>query len=186
MPEEAKPAAPEEKTPNFWVTLPGILTALAGLLTASTGLLIALNQTGVIGDDDPTSPAALVDTESPDGDEDDDENDDAGHPLAGQWRGQASSPSNGYQSTLEIDVSESCELRAPCGSIQLAQPPCWGDIELWSVDGMTFEFYVSGFSAESDGNCTEGAGDFFTLVDDNTLRYTTDYSDVTGTLTRVE
>jgi hypothetical protein len=39
----------EKKSPNFWVTLPGILTATAGLVTAITGLLIALNQVGVMG-----------------------------------------------------------------------------------------------------------------------------------------
>ena len=41
----------EGNGPNFWVTLPGVLTAVAGLLTALTGLLIALNQVGVIGAD---------------------------------------------------------------------------------------------------------------------------------------
>jgi hypothetical protein len=40
------------KGPNFWVTMPGVLTAIAGLVTAVTGLLIALNQVGVIGADD--------------------------------------------------------------------------------------------------------------------------------------
>lgn len=39
----------EGNGPNFWVTLPGVLTAVAGLVTAVTGLLIALNQVGVIG-----------------------------------------------------------------------------------------------------------------------------------------
>ncbi|HWR20945.1 MAG TPA: hypothetical protein VN444_03685 [Verrucomicrobiae bacterium] len=36
-----------ERLPNWWHTVPGILTAIAGVVTAITGLLLALNQIGV-------------------------------------------------------------------------------------------------------------------------------------------
>jgi hypothetical protein len=36
------------RTANWWITLPGILTAAAGFLTALTGLIIGLNQAGIL------------------------------------------------------------------------------------------------------------------------------------------
>jgi len=56
--------ADEAKTPNWWQTLPGILTALAGLITAATGAIIAINQfkgpaTTVVSTSPPAAPAVV-------------------------------------------------------------------------------------------------------------------------------
>jgi hypothetical protein len=37
------------KSPHWYQTLPGVMTALAAIITAATGLLVALNQAGLIG-----------------------------------------------------------------------------------------------------------------------------------------
>lgn len=37
----------QQKPQNWWLTLPGLLTAIAGIITAITGLIVALNQTGI-------------------------------------------------------------------------------------------------------------------------------------------
>ena len=39
----------QSKSPNWWTTVPGLLTALAGIITAVTGLILALHQAGVTG-----------------------------------------------------------------------------------------------------------------------------------------
>ena len=39
----------KDKQPNWWQTLPGVMTALGAIITATTGLLVALNQAGLIG-----------------------------------------------------------------------------------------------------------------------------------------
>lgn len=38
--------ADEAKAPNWWHTLPGVLTALAAVITAVTGLIVAINKSG--------------------------------------------------------------------------------------------------------------------------------------------
>jgi hypothetical protein len=54
----------EGNGPNFWTTLPGILSAVAGLVAAVTGLLVALNQLGVIGTDSTTDPDTAIDSQT--------------------------------------------------------------------------------------------------------------------------
>jgi|GEM_PF-3154273 len=39
----------DNKSPGFWQTAPGLLTAIAGIMTAGGGLLLVLYQIGVIG-----------------------------------------------------------------------------------------------------------------------------------------
>jgi hypothetical protein len=53
------------------------------------------------------------------------------------------------------------------------------------VAGSTYEFDVDNFTSDSSSDCTAGGGDFFELVDEGTLRYTTDYADIEGVLDKV-
>lgn len=50
----------DEKSSNWWATLPGVLTAVGGVLTAATGLLVVLVQIGLIGVNPQTLPTPAV------------------------------------------------------------------------------------------------------------------------------
>jgi hypothetical protein len=170
---------------RFWTTMPGVLTAVAGVVTAATGLLITLDQVRA-GDSGPPSdgPAGqVVGTSSPRPTPSEDA---AAHgigdPLAGTWRGAAASVGGGDPFDVELRVEAPCRLREPCGTISVSSAPCTGRVTLWTVSSQTFEFYVDRFTPESSSDCSPGAGDFFELRDDGTLRYTTDYSDTVGVL----
>lgn len=53
-----------EKSKDWWHTVPGILTAIAGVLTAVTGLIIALNQIGVFNQGKKEKPQSAPPTEA--------------------------------------------------------------------------------------------------------------------------
>lgn len=176
----------EGKGPSFWTTLPGIVTAVAGLITAVTGLLVVLDQTGVIGSDsaadDATKPAvssSLQPSPSPSEQVQAAE----GDALAGIWVGTAA-PAGGSTFVVRLEIAAPCRLKEHCGTISVSSLPCHGRVTLWAVESKTFEFYVDDFTRASSPDCTPGAGDFFKLVDDGTLEYTTGYADVTGVLHR--
>jgi hypothetical protein len=187
----------DEQSQNFWTSMNGIVTGLAGLVTAGAGLLVALFQVGVLGDDNEgtappsaeaptslsatTSPPATTSPGSPS------QSPDAGSQrpgatLAGTWTGLAATADGGFDVVLTIDPS--CALRKPCGSIYVSSAPCTGRVRLWDVKSTTYEFYVDRFSGDSSPDCTAGPGEFFERVDDDHLRYTTDYSDAVGLLQR--
>ena len=176
------------KSPRFWTTLPGVLTAVAGLMTAVTGLLVALDQVGVIGTDrttegSPNAPTAGVKTSSPspsasrgaggDGE---------GDALVGTWRGVATSADGTDPFDVQLEIAAPCRYRQPCGTISVSSTPCTGRVTLWAVRSRTYEFYVDRFTADSSSDCSPGAGDFFELVGNGTLKYTTGYSDAVGVL----
>jgi hypothetical protein len=176
------------KGPSFWTTLPGILTAVAALITAVTGLLVALGQAGLLGggttNDNPDAaastssespPAASVTTVQGEGDA-----------LAGTWQGRAAQADGRKPFDVRLEVAAPCVLKKPCGVIAVSAAPCSGRATLWTVNSTTYEFYIDEFTAGSSPDCTSGAGDFFHLLDDGTLEYTTDYSDVSGLLQQVD
>lgn len=174
---------------GFWTTLPGILTAIAGLVTAGTGLLVALDQVGVVGNQestggpgDPTVSGPAASGQPSTGDPASAEPD--GSALAGTWRGVASTSGGSDPFEVELHVVAPCRLRERCGTISVSSTPCTGRVTLWSVQSRTYEFYVDGFTPDSSSECSEGAGDFFELVEDKTLKYTTDYSNAVGLLDR--
>jgi hypothetical protein len=177
--------ATEGKGPSFWVTLPGILTAVAGLITAVTGLLVVLTQF-VNGDaekaEDSPATGAATSAQSPS-----EEKGTAGEgdALAGTWSGTAAHGNGGNRFRVRLDIASPCRLREPCGTISVSSVPCRGQVTLWKVRAETYEFYVDNFTGDSSPDCSPGAGDFFELVDDRTLRYTTDYADIHGVLQKV-
>lgn len=177
----------EDKDPGFWTTLPGILTAIAGVVTAATGLLIALDQVGVIGSDstseDQSSTVAQATSQPPSGSVGAGDNG-VGDALAGTWRGAVAGLEAAEPVEVVLAVEAPCHLREPCGTISVGSALCTGRVTLWTVRSQTYEFYVDQFTADSSSECTPGAGDFFELLDDETLRYTTDYSDAVGVLER--
>lgn len=54
-----------EATPNWWLTLPGILTGLAAVITAVTGLMVAFNHTSTRSDDANSASASAPASASP-------------------------------------------------------------------------------------------------------------------------
>jgi hypothetical protein len=191
----------EDDGQRFWTSMSGILTALVVLLTAGACLLFVLVQAGVFGDDSsgtaspaadaPTSSSAATSpsattpqsssTVSPSqspglGSQD------PGATLAGTWSGRAASADGDFDVVLTIEPT--CALRKPCGSIHVSSAPCTGRVRLWTIEDTTYEFYVDRFSEDSSPDCTAGPGEFFERVDDDHLRYTTDYSDAVGLLQR--
>jgi len=173
------------KSGGFWTTLPGILTAVAGVIGAVTGLLVAIDQMKTSGDVDGTadiSAPASVSGSSPSsaaasaGGE--------GDALAGTWSGIASDPEKRDPFDVRLAVVAPCHLDRACGTIAVDSTPCAGHVTLVAVRGTTYEFYVDDFTADSASDCHPGAGDYFELVDAQTLTYTTDYNDTTGTLHR--
>ena len=54
--------AEPDKKPNFWTTLPGLLTGLAALLTAVTGFLVVMHPRDVAGGKEPAVVAGPVDS----------------------------------------------------------------------------------------------------------------------------
>jgi hypothetical protein len=155
---------------SFWTTFPGILTGVAGLITAVAGLLVALNQTGVIGDQESTPPTQSTATESSTAGSNPGEGADA---IAGRWTGKVRYNGNVYSIDLYVDAP--CRLHSPCGTIHLSLEPCTGRIKLVSVESKTYEFSVDNFTADSGSGCKPGRGDFFTLLDDGSLRWTPSY-----------
>ena len=63
----------------------------------------------------------------------------------------------------------------------MSSTPCTGQVTLWTVVDGKYEFYVDDFTGDSTSGCYPGPGEFFELIDEATLRYTTDYS-VAGVL----
>ena len=180
------------KKPSFWATFPGVLTAVAGLVSAGTGLLVALNQVGVLGsDEDEGTPGAVVapsESTSVSASSAPSETVDpaagAGDVLAGTWRGVAAGPGGADEFEVVLEIEAPCRLRETCGVISVSSAPCIGRVKLWSVRSQTYELYVDRFTADSSPDCTPGAGDFVELLGDGTLRYSTNYSDAVGVLTR--
>ena len=175
------------KGPSFWTTLPGILTAVAALITAVTGLLVALGQAGLLcGGTTNNNPDAAASTpsESPpsatvptvEGE---------GDALAGTWQGRAAQADGRKPFDVRLEIAAPCVLKKPCGVISVSATPCSGRATLWTIHLTKYEFYVDQFTAGSSPDCTSGDGDFFQLLDDGTLEYTTDYSDVSGLLHQV-
>ena len=149
------------------------------VLAAVTTVVIVLTR-GDGGDEGrTTTPDASV-SESPAADGAEGE----GDALAGSWAGTAL-VSGGSRFDVRLDVATPCRLGQPCGTIFVSSLPCEGRASLASVAGRTFEFHVDNFTPDSSSDCTSGGGDFFELVDDGTLRYTTDYADIEGVLDKV-
>jgi len=173
------------KGSSFWTTLPGILTAVAAVITAITGLLVALGQSGLLeggtANDDPTA-AASTPPESP---ATASSADAEGDVLAGTWQGRAAPGDGGKVFDVRLEIATPCLLKQPCGTISVSSTPCTGRATLWTVRSTTYEFYVDEFSPGSSPDCDEGPGDLFRVLDEDTLEYTTDYSDVSGLLHRV-
>jgi hypothetical protein len=172
---------------SFWTTLPGILTAIAGVITAVTGLLVVLNQVGLFESEKPTNgaPIAAISTSPPSSPPSATEGTaiaGEGDALTGTWRGLAGQADGKNRFNVRLEIATPCELRNPCGTISVSSTPCSGRATLWGVHSKTYEFYVDQFTAGSSSDCSPGAGDFFELLNDGTLRYTTDYSDVVGLL----
>ena len=172
---------------SFWMTLPGMLTAIAALVTAGTGLLIALSQVGLLGDDsssggagDSSATAPSPAGQAPSEGGEDNRVDGA---LVGSWRGVASSPEEKAPFRVDLQITGSCRLDEECGTIHVSSQPCTGRVTLVGIEARVYEFYVDDFMADSSSSgCDAGAGDFFELLDDDTLKYTTDYNDAVGLL----
>lgn len=177
----------EGERPNFWVTLPGILTAVAGLITAVTGLLVVLDQLGH-DDVDQAKESPTAATSVPPPSEEPSEEEDAageGDALTGTWTGTARLGDEDRRFRVRLEIARPCRLREPCGTITVSSAPCHGEVTLWTVRARTYEFYVDDFSGSSSPDCSSGAGDFFELTGDGTLNYTTGYADIRGVLHKV-
>jgi hypothetical protein len=103
-----------------------------------------------------------------------------GDALVGAWTGTASQ-GKGDRFDVRLDIASPCRLQEPCGTIYVSSTPCTGQVTLWTVVDGKYEFYVDDFTGDSTAGCYPGPGEFFELIDEKTLRYTTDYS-VAGVL----
>jgi hypothetical protein len=172
----------ESGNQSFWTTLPGILTAIGTVITAATGLLIALNQAGLMSPADSTvttstsTPATSGSTSpSPTAPTD-------GTALVGTWKGTAVVPGQAGSFAVRLEITSPCRLKQPCGTIFVGSLPCSGRATLWGIRSHAYEIRTDHFTDGSAAGCTPGAGDFFRLRDDGTLRYTTGYDDTRGVL----
>ena len=107
-----------------------------------------------------------------------------GDALVGTWTGTATI-SGGSPFDVRLDITAPCRLGEPCGTIYVSSLPCEGRASLATVVDQTYELNVDNFTGESSPDCTPGAGDFFEVVNNSTLRYTTDYADIEGVLSKV-
>lgn len=107
-----------------------------------------------------------------------------GDALVGTWTGTALI-SGGSPFDVRLDITAPCRLGEPCGTIYVSSLPCEGRASLATVLDQTYEFNVDNFTGESSPDCTPGGGDFFEVVNNSTLRYTTDYADIEGVLRKV-
>jgi hypothetical protein len=105
--------------------------------------------------------------------------------MAGKWRGTARD-GVGVTFQVTLEVTTSCVLDQPCGSIGVSHVPCYGQIFLVGVDGDEVEFRVADFTTNSNREvCQPGAGERFRLRPDGRLAYRTTYEPVAnGTLER--
>lgn len=184
-----EPAPPEdegEETPSgasqddHWVARH--LRALVAAGAAATLVVAAIVFVVMRGDERDPGNATPDDSvsESPGSVEDAGE----GDALAGSWEGTAL-VSGESEFDVRLEITAPCRLGEPCGTIYVSSLPCEGRVSLAAVVGRSYELDVDRFTPGSSEECTPGKGDFFELVDDNTLRYTTDYADIQGTLDKV-
>ncbi len=160
-----------ERKGSFWTTLPGILTATAGVITAVTGLLLAFGQLGLLGDGGDEVPREQSQTLSPPGEDATAVTADA---IAGTWSGEARQrPGGAFE--VRLQIGDGCPLKERCGSISVSHVPCFGDLYFYDFVGGRYEFSVRNFSPASGDECSPGAGEYLTPLDDGTLLYTTGY-----------
>ncbi|HET9996696.1 MAG TPA: CHAT domain-containing protein [Nocardioides sp.] len=191
VPEPLRRSGPESPVPMT----PGWITRHRRLLTAAAGAaVVALSATLFViarGDDrgpgqtTPDAPAAETSaagrpaetdqTDAPTGTPTGE-----GDALVGAWTGTASY-GKGDRFDVQLDIVGPCRLQEPCGTIYVSSTPCTGQVTLWTVVDGKYEFYVDDFTGDSTSGCHPGPGEFFEIIDEGTLRYTTDYS-VAGVL----
>ena len=166
----------DKKTPNWWTTLPGILTGIAATITAFTGLLVALNQMGIAHKPVPApSPAADSPRPAP-----------SAFELAGRWAGSVKEE-GGTGFRLEAQIDPVCKLNDRCGRIRVSQGPCNGELYLEAAGNGDYEFRVENFDDRSNRKtCKPGAGEHFRREPDGRLSYFASYSDAKGLLDRVQ
>jgi hypothetical protein len=101
--------------------------------------------------------------------------------IAGKWSGLALA--SGGQFQIEVEIDSSCQFNQKCGTISVSNVPCYGEIFLKQANNGVYEFHVDNFDSRSDlKNCQAGAGEYFRLLEDGNLSYSTSYSDATATL----
>ena len=98
--------------PNFFSTLPGILTALGGVIIAATGLITALYSNGVIGSKDASNAAATSNTvakpaSTPSSTPSPNIESDKYKPIAGKWEVIEEQPEDvgGTKTTWQYDAA---------------------------------------------------------------------------------
>ena len=192
VPEPLAGSGPQSPVP----TTPGWIARHRRLLTVATGaavvLALAATLVAITRDDDrdpgqatPDAPAAETSAAEPSAEPDQSDAPTGtptgeGDALVGAWTGTASS-GKGDRFDVRLDIASPCRLQQPCGTIYVSSTPCTGQVTLWTVVDGKYEFYVDDFTGDSTSGCYPGPGEFFELIDDATLRYTTDYS-VAGVL----
>jgi hypothetical protein len=188
----------EDSKPSFWVTVPGMLAAVAAVITALTGVVVAANSGGGGGGEvasdvtrssagpaDANSASSGVTSSSATGSSVSSSRSAAGGEgdvLAGTWTGQARWRSEA-PFRVRLVITAPCWVTEPCGTLYVSSDPCWGKVSLLGVRRGVFELSVDRFTGRSAPSCRPGYGEFFELLDDGTLRYTTDYH-VRGVLHR--
>lgn len=101
--------------------------------------------------------------------------------IAGKWSGLALA--SGGQFQINVEITSTCQFNQKCGTISVSNVPCYGEIFLKQTNNGSYEFHVDNFDSRSDlKNCQAGAGEYFKLLTDGKLSYSTGYSDATATL----
>ncbi|PSN18475.1 hypothetical protein C7271_12320 [filamentous cyanobacterium CCP5] len=142
-------------SPAAWGALSAIAVAVIGGLVTVATTVIPLRQ------DQPKSPPPEKATLTTDA-------------IAGKWTGIATAD-NGDRYTLSVAILPDCEVGDRCGTIAVAEVPCYGEISLYGVAENTFEFNVDQFDHRSSASCSPGAGEHFHLLPDGRLAYQADW-----------
>lgn len=95
--------------------------------------------------------------------------------IAGKWTGTATADHGNDRYTLSVAILPDCEVGDRCGTIAIAEVPCYGEISLYGVADGTFEFNVDHFDRRSSASCSPGAGEHFRLLPDGRLAYQADW-----------
>lgn len=88
--------------------------------------------------------------------------------LVGDWVGTATNDQNGNHTTIQISIQPGCVLNAVCGTIQVPDIPCRGNLELTQINDGAFTFIEQDVTGGSP-ICTSGGKDLLQVLPDGTV-----------------
>jgi hypothetical protein len=89
--------------------------------------------------------------------------------IAGSWSGTITNQAGTFSTRLELSIQTNCKAGNICGTFNVPQLPCSGDLFLQEIDGKTYIFIEQNVTgAES---CSSGGYEYLQLQPDGRLDY---------------